>query len=193
MKVESEELQRLKSRVALTFKCSPKTPTDFELLSDDVYKRTGRTISVTTLKRVWGYVSAGHGTSYSTLSLLCRYVGFADWDSFIQHTKDETAADTSGFGQEDIIACSILEPDTELLLKWLPDKSCVIRKIGHPDLFKIVEAHNIKLLAGDSGNINSLRIGQPLFITNCRRNSISIGDYHGASDSGVQSITIIEM
>ncbi|MDE6271378.1 MAG: hypothetical protein K2M31_00020 [Muribaculaceae bacterium] len=194
MKVDNDAFQRLKHRVAMTFKCNPKTPTDFDLLALDIFQRTGRTISVSTLKRIWRYVNVEHGTSYSSLTILSRYVGYNDWDVFVERSQEDgnSLSDTSGFGDNNIIACTILDIDTELQLNWLPDKSCRIQKIGQPDIFRIVLSSNIKLKPGDIGHINSLQIGTPLVISGCRRGSNSLGTYHGASTNGIDSITLVE-
>ena len=82
MEIDQNILALLKEQVALKFGSVPKSPTDFNLLAGEIYKMTQRTLGVSTLKRIWGYVAAKHGTSYSSLSILCRYIGYADWDVF---------------------------------------------------------------------------------------------------------------
>lgn len=193
MKVDTEAFQRLKNRVAATFTCNPKTPTDFDLLATDIFQRTGRAISVSTLKRMWNYVTAAHGTSYSSLTILSRYVGYHDWDVFCERTqREDDGSNTSGFGNDAVIACHILDIDTELQLNWLPDKSCRLQKIAQPDVFRVVMSSNIKLLPGDTGHLNSLRVGIPFIITGCKRGATPIGTYQGATKNGVESIVIVE-
>lgn len=193
MIIEDKCLDKLKESVALTFKNNPRTLTDFDLLAADIFRRTGRTIGVSTLKRVWGYVNSGHGTSYSTLSLLCRYCGFRDWDHFYgRYQSGVMDMDSSHFDTDDIIACSMLEQGCVLSLDWLPDKNCHVCKIAEPDLFRVVSTCNTKLQPGDTGHINSLQVGHNLLITEYRRDGKLLGNYVGAVGSGVMSIKIID-
>ncbi|MDE6101062.1 MAG: hypothetical protein K2L46_08820 [Paramuribaculum sp.] len=82
MKPDKEKLELLLSIVGKKFGTSPRTPTDFAQLTSAIHQTTGRTIGLSTLKRLWGYVTDQTGTTYSTLTLLCRYAGYSDWDCF---------------------------------------------------------------------------------------------------------------
>lgn len=194
MKIDPVALERLKQHVAATFTCNPKTPSDFDMLAADIFRRTGRTIGISTLKRIWGYVSAGHSTSFSSLTVLSRYAGYHDWEVFCERTADEAvlASSTSGFGIDTIIACHTLEIGTELQLRWLPDKWCILRKTGQPDLFRVIKSVNIKLAEGDTGRLNSVQVGVPLVLTACRRGDDPIGTYRGVTRQGLESVAIVE-
>ncbi len=194
MKVDPIALQRLRQHVASTYGCEPKTPTDFDMLAGDIFRRTRRSIGVSTLKRIWGYVSAGHGTSFSSLTILSRYAGYHDWEVFCERTGDNgnNSSTTSGFGADTIIACHTLDIGTELQLNWLPDKVCILRKVGQPDLFRVVKAENIKLLVGDTGRLNSVQVYAPLVLYSCRRGDNPIGTYRGATRQGLDTVAIVE-
>lgn len=58
------------------------SPTDYERLSADIQSKTGELISVSTLKRLFGYLKPGTVPRPSTLSVLSRYVGFSGWSDF---------------------------------------------------------------------------------------------------------------
>ena len=52
---------------------------DFEKLSEAVSEATGITLSVSTLKRVWGKVTYNNVPALNTLNTLARFAGYADW------------------------------------------------------------------------------------------------------------------
>ena len=64
-------------------------PRDFVVLSRSIARDVGDTLSSTTLKRIWGYLSDGTRPQWSSLSVLARYVGFSSWAQFhhFYHSK----------------------------------------------------------------------------------------------------------
>ncbi|MDG4947008.1 hypothetical protein NMK71_11350 [Weeksellaceae bacterium KMM 9713] len=50
-------------------------------------------LSVQTLRRFFGKIEKNKNVSKSTLSILCRYVGYADWDSFVTELNTEKKLD----------------------------------------------------------------------------------------------------
>lgn len=193
MEVEKNLLETLKARVAIKFGNTPRTPTDFNLLSSEITKVTGLTIGISTLKRIWGYVPSNHGTTYSTLSLLSKYVGYSDWDAFQKYVVNKTDSakdETSGFGNA-IIMSEVLTIGTEIELQWSGDKMAVLRKIEEKDKFRLMATKNIKLQPGDTGRISNIALGSPLIIMNVKRKERNFGIYTGATGSGICSIRIL--
>lgn len=58
---------------------------DFELLSEQIAEQTNVSLSVTTLKRVWGKVKYESAPTQTTLDTLARFSGFDNWRTFRQH------------------------------------------------------------------------------------------------------------
>ncbi|WP_234734722.1 hypothetical protein [Tellurirhabdus bombi] len=58
---------------------------DFELLSEHIAEQTNVTLSVTTLKRVWGKVKYESAPTQTTLDTLARFSGYDNWRAFRQH------------------------------------------------------------------------------------------------------------
>lgn len=58
---------------------------DFEKLSDAISEATGITLSISTLKRVWGKVAYRNVPALNTLNTLARFAGFEDWRSLKQN------------------------------------------------------------------------------------------------------------
>jgi hypothetical protein len=66
---------------------------DFEQLSDKVLEKTGVTLSVSTLKRIFGRVSYSSVPSLTTLNTLSQFTGYTDWRTFM-NSLTHTAADS---------------------------------------------------------------------------------------------------
>ena len=58
------------------------TNKDFELLVDEIFKKTGANLSLTTLKRIWGKVDYQSQPSISTLDVLAQFLDFEHWRDF---------------------------------------------------------------------------------------------------------------
>lgn len=79
----STELERLKREVELKLGKPLKTPNDFNELALKIKRTTGRDLSLSTIKRLWGYVHNAHTPRPTTLSVIARFVGYADWNAFM--------------------------------------------------------------------------------------------------------------
>jgi hypothetical protein len=68
---------------------SMRTPRDFDFLSMRIFYDTGMQISVSTLKRTWGYVGKNNAMARreTTLNILARFVGYMDWGTFCKHSN----------------------------------------------------------------------------------------------------------
>ena len=67
------------------------TNKDFETLSEQIFSNTGKQLSVSTLKRIWGKVKRTAQPSISSLDILAEFAGFANWRTFKQEaTVDST-------------------------------------------------------------------------------------------------------
>lgn len=194
MKTDESHIELLRQAVAEVFGYVPVTPTDFDLLSSDIERRTSRTLSVSTLKRLWGYVTSATSPSYSTLSVLARYVGWGDWDSFLRRRKEVDALPTreSGFYDNGVIVIDSLAPGARLRLEWESSKMIELEKTAVPFQFRVTTARNVKLLKEDLLEIRGLALARPFFAENCRRRDADLGAYSGALRSGIAKIERID-
>lgn len=55
---------------------------DFEALSERIFAETGITLSVSTLKRIWGKVRYDSAPTATTLNTLAQFVGYDNWREF---------------------------------------------------------------------------------------------------------------
>lgn len=56
---------------------------DFERLAEQIASQTGVSLSVTTLKRVWGRVRYDSAPTATTLNALVQFIGYANWPHFV--------------------------------------------------------------------------------------------------------------
>lgn len=59
-------------------------PADCKLLSSDIFSKTDKSISETTLKRLFGFAKRSFDFSIYTLDTLATYLGFENWNSFYE-------------------------------------------------------------------------------------------------------------
>ncbi len=189
MNIDQNKLNLLKQAVELSFGRTPASPYDFDSLSIQIQTATNEKLSISTLKRFWGYVNSSHTPTYTTLSVLARYAGCRDWNSFCAQHPDE---EDSGFSNIGIVNATDVALEAVIRVEWAQNKSCTIRKVGQPNKFEVVEAQNIKLNKADTLTVDTLSVGEKFFAKDCCRAAVSLGNYIGARREGVCAIHFID-
>lgn len=169
----------------------PSTPIEFSELSNTIFMKTKTRLSVSSIKRLWGYVSYTNFPSRSTLNILARFNDFRDWESYVQEIKfgDETGETNSSFVNNSILNANQLNIGDVITLGWDPEKGCKLEYISYLR-FKVLESINIKLQPGDTCTINSICIDMPLFVSNIQRDTTVIPAYIGARQGGIKQIQV---
>lgn len=67
------------------------TNKDFSTLSQSIFNKTGKQISVTTLKRLWGRAQLNAKPSQATLDILAEFANYEDWRSFEKQFSSKSA------------------------------------------------------------------------------------------------------
>ena len=138
------------------------TPKDLEWLSEKVEARTKEHLSESTLMRLWGY-RPSVGARQTTLDILSRYLGYADYVIFCQWCVDNKEQQS-----DEVVGRHLyteeLTVGTRLVLTWYPDRRCVVQLLGD-GVFTIVEAVNTKLSAGDTFRCDLFIEGEPLYMS----------------------------
>ena len=181
---DSPELDFLKAETARTFAGRLKTSTDFESLSADIEKRTGALISVSTLKRLWGYIKPQGLPRLSTLDLLSQYSGR---DNFAALCKE--LADGSSFLSTETVRASDLKPGTEIILRWSPDRIVRVNYLGD-NRFRVLDEGTSKLRAGDVFRVEAFLKGHPLYLDGIDRGDDRLPPYAAGLSNGITSIEI---
>lgn len=166
----------------------PSTPTEFNELCRLIQKKTGRSISLSSIKRIWGYVRYEGFPSITTLNNLAQYNGYKDWETFMIEKPGNT--NQSGFIEESAVNIEAMKTGDRLLLSWPSGKSCEIECIG-PSRFQVNRSSNIKLEPGDTFTLHALCVGHPLYVRDIQRGELLIPAYIGAKNGGLTIITTL--
>lgn len=194
MTVNKQHFLLLKSLTEERFGQTLNTPTDFNRLSIRIAEVTGESISLSTLKRFWGYVPSPHTPSVTVLSILARYNGFSDWNSFEQKIDNPEANVTVTVDSDFLTTGQILSSSVGIgdiiIVEWEPDKGCTLQCIA-AGRYRIIQSRNIKLQVDDTISAAIFCIGLPFFATDIIRKGKTIPAYTGARSCGVKSIKLI--
>lgn len=182
MKTTDHEIRELIRLVEAKLGQPLMAPADFNLLSLEIERSLNEKISISTIKRLVGYVNDEHKPSITTLNLLARYTGYPNWIALQMQIDDVT----SGSLNEEVIQSSRLVQGDEVELEWLPDRRCHVRYLG-THRFEVMEVSGSKhLSAGDTFETMVMCIGQPVMATNHNHGNehkpiYIIGRRHGLS------------
>lgn len=83
----STDTERLRAAVEQKMGKPLLTPGDFDELSLRIKMQTGEDLSLSTIKRLWGYTRPCASPRFRTLSVLSRFLGFRDWDDWLAQGK----------------------------------------------------------------------------------------------------------
>ncbi|MDE6017922.1 MAG: hypothetical protein K2G85_03810 [Muribaculaceae bacterium] len=138
--IESEHLARLRKEVEDRLSFPLNGPDDFSRLSDLLKEEGCGTVSATTLKRIWGYISdigANYRPNAYTVTALCNLVGFKNIEEFC---ASESYIQSRGYTGK-YVESQTLPLGTEIELRWQPNRFCVLRH-EKPSLFKVIRVEN---------------------------------------------------
>lgn len=160
------------------------TPRDFKQLSQEVENLIGKEISISTIKRLWGYISIDNDYRPHTYTLdtLAEYVGYKDYETF-QLRKSESAS--SNPINDSHLFCSELITGDIIRLTWLPDRTVEIKFLGQ-DMFVITKSINSKLNVGDTFCCGCFINNHPLILLRLLHNNMPPTNYICGKDSGVK-------
>lgn len=187
MQNDTEQIARLKNTIEKVVGRKIEHPKDFDFLSKQIEGYVGEHISVSTLKRVWGYVASGSEISGYTLNVLSRMVGYADWEDFCKVQNDE---DEEGIGDSSHkIICrklftSALNRGDKISIVWKPERKIVIQFEGQ-DQFIVKESIKSKLKEGDIFHCLQFIDQQPLFLSGLYRKGMPPCDYICGRQGGI--------
>lgn len=184
---DKTDLKALVQTTNQTLGFIPRTPSDFNELCYDIKRKTGYSISLSSLKRLWGYVEYKSSPSPNTLNILARYNDFNDWEDFMNNHDLSDQTETSGFIDGSVVDSESLDTGDILLLRWENNKTCELEYLGE-HRYHVLSSCNIKLLADDILTIHSMCVGLPFFAADILRGESVIPGYVGAKNTGIGSI-----
>lgn len=188
MNASEHEIDELLRLVQNKLGRSLASPSDFDALSLAVSQENASDrLSVSTVKRLVGYVGDRHAPSNSTLSILSRYVGYRDWTAFRQRLTNPT----SGSLNDEIIQVNRLNVGDEVEMEWLPNRYCRLRYQGEHH-FEVVEVQGSSRLAvGDTLDVMVFGLGQPLMATNHRHSNKKRPLYIAGRTHGLSALRLL--
>jgi hypothetical protein len=106
MEIDTEDILLQKCRALIEENLGWGNPAawatnDYELLSQKIQEKTGVSLSIATLKRIWGKIRYDSKPTITTLNTLAQYLGFETWRSFTQRhaSLNEKSESHLGNGQ----------------------------------------------------------------------------------------------
>ncbi len=191
--LDNAKLTKLKDLVEKAVGCPMKTPRNFTFLSHQIQDLTSQTISVSTLKRLWGYTNNQYGVSEFTLNLLAKVVGYTNWEHFCNDTDQDNEEDgehaTSDPSSHAVVVRRLctgsLMAGDQIKLTWGPNRSVLIQYDGL-DKFHVVAAENSKLKIGDRFQASIFVEGQPLLLCGLQCEDMPPVDYQCGMRGGIR-------
>ena len=160
MQKTSPEISELKQRIEESVHRKMKTSSDFTFLSGAIWERIHENLSDSTLKRLWGYVDGADATRNSTLEILSKFLGFKDWDDFLELIGQDNGSDRV---KKQHIKTDELTAGDRVSVSWKPNRRCTFRYLGDYR-FIVEQAENSKLKAGDTFRCGLFILGEPLYL-----------------------------
>lgn len=167
------------------------TPKDFIYLSGMIQGRIHKQLSVSTLKRVWGYIDGYRSIRESTLDILCQFIGYPDYATFVCDFCETDAAQSSHRVMAHHITSSDIAVGTRVAIEWNPNRRMVLwhRGNGH---FIVTESVRSKVTEGDTFVAHSFAIGHPVVLTHYVHNDEEPCLFVIGNKGGLTSITVID-
>lgn len=181
------EIEELKQLIEEKYDKGLNTTTDFEEFSLFLHQKTGRRVSASTLKRLWGYVSDDHKPRTVTLDSLSVFLGHHDYKAFKAWLKTSTRFNSSFFDAKQLTSSSLQAGD-EVKIGWSPNRLVLLRYIGD-STFEVETSANSKLLPGDRFVAGCFIMGQPLYLPYLLRDGSRTPSFVAGRNGG---LTVIE-
>ena len=139
------------------------TSNDFIFLSGEIRGRLNENLSVSTLKRLWGYVDGYASVRQSALDILARFVGFPDWETFVSDYCEVESVQSSHSVVSESLFAKDLNVGDNVEIRWNPNRRLLLNYLGD-NMFTIKESENAKLKVGDRFLCQRFILNQPLFV-----------------------------
>lgn len=163
-------------------------PSDCEALAGDIVRVTKNSISTSTLKRIFGFIKGSQEPRLYTLDVLAKYLGFVNWDNYLENLVQIENSDFISIEQLEIDNLSL---QSRIEIKYAPSSRLILEY--HSDfMFVVLESENCKLEIQDKIKLFNIIKSYPLIINHVIRNNVNLGSYKAAKISGITEINILE-
>ena len=167
------------------------SPANFSYLSDLIQSNQKDYVSVSTLKRICGYVNYNSSPTKSVLSILARFVGYPHWDAFCQGDENSSYVESMELTNSTVYAKELKQGD-QIEIEWYPNRYCKLECLGLCR-FQVVESLNSKLKPGNTLKTDLFAKGLPLYVTDLKQGDMGGKSYVAGMSHGLSSINVIKI
>ena len=165
----TKELENLRNdiRELAGFHDKTLSPSDFDLLEQNIKKELPQSaINAKTLKRLFGYDKTNEESFIRlyTLDVLSRFLGYGNWNAYLEHLHLLEGSGSGNFKGEKINAEDLSIGDT-LRITWKPNRKSTLKYLGNQK-FEVTETENSKWQVGDTFLCKHFIMGKPLYVDN---------------------------
>ena len=157
-------------------------PSDAAQLALDIETVTGEHVGVNTMKRLLGMIDDEREPRVSTLNIVARYLGYADWAEL--RLFDNGSNSDFGDDDEGVLVASSLSEGSRLSISYAPDRVVSLCHL-RDDHFVVEHSANSKLKEGDEIVVTHFVKGYPLLVGEVVRNGRSLGRFVAGRERGI--------
>ena len=185
----SPEIKCLRSDLEQRVGQQLQSPADFQLLIQQIWEKNHAVLSLSTIKRLWGYVESNGEPRLSTLNTLAKFLDLADWNAYLVSLEQRGGIESAIFTGEGIQTADLQAGD-KVAVAWQPNRQCTFRYIGD-NQFIVEESKNAKLQRGTIFSAARFMIGQPMYLDNILLADGTRTSYVAGKRNGLTSVTKI--
>ena len=164
MSVLSPEIIQLRSDIEKLLGQTLSSPADFQWLIHQIWDKQHTILSLSTIKRLWGYVPSNGVPRLSTLNTLSQFIDYADWNAYLVALEQRGGIESALCTGEGIRTAD-LQAEDRIVVAWQPNRQCTFRYLGD-NQFIVEESKNAKLQQGTTFSAARFMIGQPMYLDN---------------------------
>ena len=189
MHQHSPEIVALRRDIEKYIGYSLHTPNDFMHLLLLIWEEQHAVLSLSTIKRLWGYIDSNANPRISTLNTLAQFLGFADWNAYLVALEQRGGIESAMFTGEGIQTSELKKGDL-IAVTWQPNRQCTFRYLGD-NQFVVDESKNAKLQRGTTFSAARFIISQPMYLDNILLADGTRTSYVAGKRNGLTSVTKI--
>ena len=167
-----------------------QSPADFQLLLQQIWEKQHAVLSLSTIKRLWGYVASNGTPRLSTLNTMAQFLGFADWNAYLVALEQRGGIESALCTGEGIQTAD-LQAEDRIVVAWQPNRQCTFRYLGE-NQFVVEDSTNAKLQQGTTFSAARFMIGQPMYLDNILLADGTRTSYVAGKSHGLTSVNLIK-
>ena len=167
-----------------------QSPADFQLLLQQIWEKQHAVLSLSTIKRLWGYVASNGTPRLSTLNTMAQFLGFADWNAYLVALEQRGGIESALCTGEGIQTAN-LQAEDRIVVAWQPNRQCTFRYLGE-NQFVVEDSTNAKLQQGTTFSSARFMIGQPMYLDNILLADGTRTSYVAGKRHGLTSVNLIK-